>query len=79
MSVREHEESFSHMNWPHRVLTLTPLKDFGMRWKRLKEWFDYPVIKTKYVYPKPHPNIRKNLVGNIFQLNGDGLGMVPSG
>ena len=31
----------------HRVLTLTPLKVFGMCWKRLKEWFDSPVINTK--------------------------------
>ena len=44
-SMRTHE-SFSHINWP--VLTLTPLKVFGMCWKRLKEWLDSPaVINTK--------------------------------
>ena len=31
----------------HRVLTLPPLKVFGVCWKRLKEWFDSPVINTK--------------------------------
>ena len=40
MSVREHEESFSHMNWPLQSPDFTPLKVFWMCWKRLKEWFD---------------------------------------
>ena len=40
MSVREHEESLSHTNWPTQSPDFTPLKVFGMCWKRLKEWFD---------------------------------------
>ena len=47
MSVREYEESFSHMNWP-------PIPDFmpiESLWDvleiGLKEWFDSPVIITK--------------------------------
>ena len=52
-SMRTHECQgaggliFTHEFGLHRVLTLTPLKVFGMRWKRLKEWFDSPVINTK--------------------------------
>ena len=38
MSVREHDESFSHMNWPPQSPDFTPLKVFGMCLKRLKEY-----------------------------------------
>ena len=35
------------MNLPHMNPDFTPLKVFGMCWKRLKEWFDSPLINTK--------------------------------
>ena len=48
MSFREHEESFSsHMNWPPQSPDFAPLKDFGMCWKRLEEWFNSPAINKK--------------------------------
>ena len=59
MSVREHEESFSHMDWPPQSPDFTPLKVFGMWWKSLKKWFDSPVINTK-----SQPKINATLDGN---------------
>ena len=36
------------MNWPPQSPEFIPLIVFGMCWKRLKEWFDSPVINIKY-------------------------------
>ena len=55
----EHEESFSHVNWPPQSSDFTPLKVFGMCWKRQKEWFDSPVINTK-----SRPKMNATLDGN---------------
>ena len=57
MSVREHEESFSLVN--ANTESFTPLKVFGMCWKRLKEWLDFPVIITK-----SRPKMSATLDGN---------------
>ena len=35
------------MNWPPQSPDFTPVKVFGVRGKRLKEWFNSPVINTK--------------------------------
>jgi len=47
MVGREHEESFSHMNWHLLVQTLNSWKVFGMSWSRLYRVLDSCIVKYK--------------------------------
>ena len=64
MSVREHEESFSHMNWPPQSPDSNPIESIWDERKRLKERFDSPVINTKS-RPKINAILNVNECGDI--------------